>query len=98
MGYMQLLMGVVAIASLLIKAISLLISSKTTCNLWHFRPASATGVDAAEKGDTKRLRLEKVPYDLQKRAIMHKASRTRWARSRLCPGVMILMRVRIVAL
>lgn len=35
-------------------------------------PAAAIGVDAAEKGDTRRLLLEKVPYDLQKRAILHK--------------------------
>lgn len=40
--------------------------------IWHHEPATATGVDAAEKGDTKRLLLEKVSYDLQKRAILHK--------------------------
>lgn len=39
---------------------------------WHHVPAAAIGVDAAERGDTKRLLLEKVPYDLQKRAILHK--------------------------
>lgn len=43
--------------------------------IWHHHvPAASTGVDAAEKGDTRRLLLEKVPYDLQKRAILHKVS------------------------
>lgn len=40
--------------------------------IWHHVPAAAIGVDAAERGDTRRLLLEKVPYDLQKRAILHK--------------------------
>lgn len=39
---------------------------------WHHGPAVAMGVDAAEKGDNRRLLLGKVPYELQKRAILHK--------------------------
>lgn len=65
-----LLVGAVLLGVVLMKMLSLVLSSKTRA--WHFSPAAATGVDAAEKGDTRQLLLGKVPYDLQKRAIMHK--------------------------
>lgn len=50
--------------------------SRATKKAWYLRAEAANGVDAAEKGDTKRLLLEKVPYDLQKRAILHKVSQS----------------------
>lgn len=64
--------GVTASVLIFFKALSWLYSAtKKAC---HRNYRTATGVDAAEKGDTRRLLLEKIPYDLQKRAILHKAS------------------------
>lgn len=69
---LQLFFGATTIVLLSCKAFFLLLSAKK--KNWRLSPGTATGVDAAEKGDTRRLLLEKVPYDLQKRAILHKAS------------------------
>lgn len=70
--YLQLLIVTTTVFFVFLK-IGLLVC-KATKNKWHVSAEEATGVDAAEKGDTKRLLLGKVPYDLQKRAILHKVS------------------------
>lgn len=69
---LQLLFGGTILVLVFFKAILPLFWGKSKA--WHLNPGTATGVDAAEKGDTTRLLLEKVPYDLQKRAILHKVS------------------------
>jgi hypothetical protein len=46
--------------------------------VWHGFTTSgkiaAAGLDAAEKGDTKRSLSTRIPYDLEKRAIMHRVT------------------------
>lgn len=70
--YLQLLIGTTTVFFVFFK-VGLLVFTATK-KKWRVSAETATGVDAAEKGDTKRLLLEKVPYDLQKRAILHKVS------------------------
>lgn len=69
--YLQLLIGVATIVLVLFEAIFPFLSA--TKKVWHLGSRTATGVDAAEKGDTRHSLLAKVSYDLQKRAILHKA-------------------------
>lgn len=70
--YLRILIGTTTVFFVFLK-VSLLVCTAAK-KKWHVGAEAATGVDAAEKGDTKRLLLEKVPYDLQKRAILHKVS------------------------
>ncbi|KAJ4386448.1 hypothetical protein N0V93_009344 [Gnomoniopsis smithogilvyi] len=68
--YSRLFIGVIIVGLIVSRAVVWLFPA--TSKAYHLSSRTATGVDAAEKGDTRRLLLEKVPYDVQKRAILHK--------------------------